>query len=66
MSSDLQPRIRLYWSKKERDLMVNWDAGTSRATARYLMGVISEEVLEELERRGFDKETIRFQIRKKK
>lgn len=61
----LPPRIRLYWSKKENDLMVNWDTGASSATARYLMGVLSKGVLKELESRGFDISTIRFQIRKK-
>lgn len=61
----LEPRIRMYWSKKEKDLMVNWEPGTCRATARYLMHVITLEVMEELDRRGFDTTTIRFQIRRK-
>lgn len=61
-----EPRIRLYWGKRENDLMVAWDPNSCRATARYLMGVISQDVLKELDKRGFDVTTIRFQIRKKK
>ena len=60
-----EPRIRLYWSKRENDLMANWDPGTSGATARYLMGVLSADVLKELDKRGYDTKTLRFQIRRK-
>ena len=60
-----EPRVRLYWSKREDSLMVNWDPGTSSATARYLMGVLSKDVLKELDERGLDVSTLRFQIRKK-
>jgi hypothetical protein len=61
-----EPRIRLFWSKKQKDLMVAWDPNTSRATARYLMtDVLTQDVLDELDKRGFDVTTLRFQIRKK-
>lgn len=61
----LEPRIRIYWSKKENDLMVNWDPGTSKTAAKYLLHVLCPSVLAELDRRGYDTTTIRFQIRKK-
>ena len=48
-------------------MKVAWDAGTCRATARYLLSIVlNEEVCAELDRRGFDLTTLRFQIRKKK
>lgn len=62
----LEPRIRVYWGKKENDLMVAWDEGASRQTSKYLISqVFPKEVLQELDRRGYDTTTIRFQIRKK-
>lgn len=61
----LEPRIRIYWSKREEDLMVNWDPGTSKQTAKYLLYLFGPSVLAELDRRGYDTTTIRFQIRKK-
>ena len=63
--SSLEPRIRIYWSKKEEDLLAHCDEGTSKATARFLFSVIPSDVLKELDRRGYDVTTFRFQIRKK-
>lgn len=61
----LEPRIRLYWSKKEDSLMANWDDGCSSATSRFLFNVLHTKVLAELDQRGYDLTTLRFQIRKK-
>ena len=65
--SKLEPRIRLYWSKKENDLMCNWEEGTSKSDAKILLRALNPDdgLLAELNRRGYDLETIRFQIRKK-
>ena len=60
-----EPRIRVWWSKKERDLMVTCDPGTETSAGRVILNVFSEDVLIELDRRGYDTTTIRFQIRKK-
>jgi len=61
----LEPRIRIYWGKKEEDLMSYCDEGASKATARFLFSVITPGVLSELDERGYDTTTLRFQIRKK-
>jgi hypothetical protein len=63
--SSLPPRIRLYWSKRENDLMADWDSETSNANANFLLTVFNKETLESLDRRGYDLTTLRFQIRKK-
>lgn len=60
-----EPRIRVWWSKKEQDLMVTWDPGTEKSAGRVILNIFSEDVLTELDRRGYDTTTIRFQIRKK-
>ncbi|MGE3483622.1 MAG: hypothetical protein AB7L09_02700 [Nitrospira sp.] len=60
------PRIRIYWSNREKDLIANCEDGTSKSTARYIFGaVLPPEVLSELDKRGYDVESIRFQIRRK-
>lgn len=61
----LPPRIRVYWSKVEHDIMVNWDAGCSRSSANYVLCHFMEPFTKELEKRGYDLSTLRFQIRKK-
>jgi hypothetical protein len=62
----LEPRVRAYYSKVEGQLMIAWDPGADKALSRYLFHTaFNEEVLEELDRRGYDVTTIRFQIRKK-
>lgn len=62
----LQPRIRIYWSKREQDLMGYADKGASKSTIRYLFGyAFPKEVLKELDERGYDVSTLRFQIRRK-
>ena len=65
MASNLEPRLRLYWSKRENDLMANWDPDATSASARYMMDVLSVAVLKDLDDRGYDVSTIRFQIRRK-
>lgn len=63
--NELTPRIRVYWSKTEKDLMVNWDAGCSSSTANYIICNFTKSFIDELEKRGYDVSTLRFQIRKK-
>lgn len=61
----LEPRIRLYWRKTEKSLIAHWDEGASKATSMYLFQVFGEDVLAQLDKRGYDISTLRFQIRKK-
>jgi len=60
-----EPRIRLYWSKRENSLMGDNDEGAGRGTVIYLFSLFDKDVRDELERRGYDLTTLRFQIRKK-
>ena len=55
----------MYWGKSEEGLLVAWDEGASKPTARFLFMVFSPDVLAELDSRGYDTTTIRFQIREK-
>lgn len=60
-----EPGVRVKWSKRERDLVVSWDAESSGANPRYIVGLFTREVMEELDRRGYDTTTLKFSIRKK-
>ena len=60
------PRVRVYWSKPEKDLAVAWDQEAGGANPRYILGLFDTAVTEELERRGYDITTLRFSIKKKK
>ena len=62
MSKD---RVRVWWSKRERDLMVNWDREVARTNPRWIIGLFSQDVLDELDRRGYDITTLKFSIKKK-
>lgn len=60
-------KLRANWSKKERDLVFHYPLGVQTVCdAGYLAGVITEELLRELERRGYDKTTFKFSIEPKK
>jgi hypothetical protein len=59
------PRIRVYWSKPQKDLAVAWDKEAGGANPRYILGLFPVDVTEELERRGYDITTLRFSIKKK-
>lgn len=52
----------MWWSKRERDLTVGWDKEPGTANPRYVLGLFSQEVLDELTQRGFDVTSLRFSI----
>lgn len=56
--------VRVRWSKRERDLVVDWDAERGGANPRYIVGIFTQDILDELQRRGYDIETLRFSIKK--
>lgn len=64
-------RIRLRWSKKERDVEVHWDAGCQGTAGMVLTHFTHTPTLhnstfvKELEQRGYDVTTLRFSIAKK-
>lgn len=59
------PKIWVYWSKREKDFMVNWDDGCTIPSARYVVSHFTKEFIEELQSRGYDTTTLRFSIKKK-
>lgn len=59
-------KLRMYWSKKENDLMFWSPEGFfTTAAARYLDSIFTKEVLKELESRGYDITTLKFSIEPK-
>lgn len=59
-------KLRAYWSKKERDVMLHWPAGThTKCDGSYLSGVFDKAFQKEMERRGYDLTTLKFSIEPK-
>jgi hypothetical protein len=63
-----EDKLRVYWNRKEQDMGVHWPGGVStKCDARYILCmVLNEEVIAELERRGYDPTTLKFEISPKK
>lgn len=60
-------KLRSYWDKKERCRSFYFPQGhMTKCDAIYLDGVLTEEFLNELEERGYDKTTFKFSIEPKK
>ena len=57
--------VKVWWSKREHDLMVDWDREPTAANPRYIISLFPQDVLDELDRRGYDKTTLKFSIKKK-
>jgi len=57
--------IKLKWSKKERDIQVDWELG-HKPTALYILDMFGKEFQEELKMRGYDIKSIKFSIDKSK
>jgi hypothetical protein len=58
-------KLRAYWSKRE-GLMLAFPIGTqTKCDAGFLCGVLTKEVTDELDRRGYDLNTIKFSIEPK-
>jgi len=59
-------KLRAYWSKKEECLEVSYPLGMQTCTdANWIFSVINADVIAELERRGYDKTTLRLSIQPK-
>lgn len=58
-----KPALRAYWSKRERDLMLDFPLGQcTSGDGHWLSGVFNNDVLAELTRRGYDVKTLRFSV----
>lgn len=56
-------KLRAYWSKREKDLMIDWPLGISTGADGWLLHeMFSKDFQKELIERGYDIETIRFEI----
>ncbi len=56
-------KLRAYWSRRERDLtLAHPHGGTARADACWLYSILNKQFIDELVRRGYDPETIRFSV----
>lgn len=60
-------KLRAYWSKRENDLMLYYPAGEqTKCDGRVVNEALSKEFTDELARRGYDLNTLRFSIAPKK
>ena len=56
-------KLRAYWSKRERDTMDYHPTGrNTRADGHVLNGIFTKEMRKELEERGYDWTTFKFEI----
>ncbi len=56
-------KLRAYWSKKERDIMLQWPEGVAtRSDGSWLSGVFNNTFIEELRKRGYDPSTMQFSV----
>ena len=63
----LYDKLRAYWSKRERDIMLFHPLGVSTSSdAHWLSGIFNKQFTDELERRGYDVTTMKFSIEPQK
>lgn len=56
-------KLRSFYSKRERDTMFEHPTGLhTKSDAHYLHGIFTKEMQEELEARGYDWGTFKFEI----
>lgn len=65
MSNQKKDGIRVQWSTDHEDLTVQFDRERSKANPRYVLDLFPKEVTDELEKRGYDPKTLKFEILKK-
>ena len=56
-------KLRATWSKKERDLLFHYPLGIcTKSDGHYLSGIFTEQFTDELDKRGYDLSTFKFEI----
>lgn len=56
-------QLRVYWSKRERDVMIYFPLGTCTSSdGHWISGVFDKAFTDELTKRGYDVSTLRFSV----
>ena len=56
-------KFRVNWSKREKDLVYHYPLGImTKSDAHWLNGIFTEKFTDELESRGYDVKTFKFEI----
>lgn len=58
-----QNKLRAFWDKKEDDVIIDFPLGImTKADGHWLSGIFNEQFTKELTDRGYDIETMKFEI----
>ncbi len=58
-----QNKLKAFWSKKEKDLILDFPLGIrTSADAHWISGMFNKEFTDELVARGYDINTLKFEI----
>lgn len=56
-------KLQAFWSKKERDIMLNYPLGVlTKSDGHWLSGIFNEAFTNELTARGYDVTTLKFSV----
>ena len=56
-------KLRAYWSKREADVILYHPLGVcTKSDGHYLAGIFDKEFTRQMDVRGYDVETLRFEI----
>jgi hypothetical protein len=56
-------KLKAFWSKKENDVMIDFPLGVmTKSDGHWLSGIFNEGFINELKERGYDIETMKFQV----
>jgi len=53
-------KLRAYWSKRENDIMLYWPS--HKSDGHWLSGIFNDDFRKQMEKRGFDITTMKFEI----
>jgi len=60
----IKDRLKAVWNKREKDVMFHFPLGVlTKSDAHWLSGIFNKQFTQELESRGYDITTLRFEIK---
>ena len=63
MSNKKKHKLKAFWSKKENDVMIEFAMGIgTKGDGGFLAGIFNERFTNELKERGYDINTLKFEI----